>query len=401
MTHKTEGYFPTTFRFTKTKLQEAVAMVVASGKRQVEFCDTELPNFRLIAYSSGKATFTTRYRLRKRRDSIGHGDFRLLHLEDARNLHRQVMLDVAQGKDPKASRKAKATFAECVPEFLKLGAGKKRDHAGDVSKFEKRLTPKFGHLPLDAISTAMLNDYLNSLHTKEQLEPATVNRYGSALRTFFRWACRAGHLPSGRSPMELVQPFPEDNVPTDCMSIADLALFIDAAMGEKDYQAGGLLALLGLTGARLSEWLDADWWQIDWTKGFLKLPAAKSKNKHDDSIPLSDEALAILEVIAEANGTREGKIFPGRRGNVVMSRPGKAFDRVCEKVGLTGRGFTIHSLRHAVASALLNSGRDRQAVRWLLRHRSEGTLDRYGHAYAKTMKGTVRKLSRMVLPDGI
>ena len=132
MTQETEGHFPTTFRFTKTKLQEAVAWVVATGKKQVEFCDEMLPNFRLLAYPSGKATFATRYRLHKRRDSISHGDFRVVHLEVARDLHRETMLDVARGIDPKASRKAKATFAECVPEFLKLRNGKIRDYPGDV-----------------------------------------------------------------------------------------------------------------------------------------------------------------------------------------------------------------------------------------------------------------------------
>lgn len=398
MMQETAGHFPTTFRFTKTKLQEAIAWVVATGKKQVEFCDETLPNFRLFAYPSGKATFATRYRLHKRRDSISHGDFRVVHLEAARDLHRETMLDVARGIDPKASRRAKATFAECVPEFLKLRDGKIRDYAGDVLKFEKRLTPKFGRLPLEQISSSMLNSYLHSLHNEAKLKPATVNRYGALLRTFFEWACKSGHLATGRNPMALVRPFPENNAPTDFMSVTELAKFVDVAMSQENYQAGGLLSLLALTGARLSEWQKADWEQIDWTAKVLKLPAAKSKSGYADVIPLSDDVRQILEVIAEANGSQQGKIFPGQRGNSVMSRPGKVFDRVCELAGLSGRGFTIHSLRHAFASALANAGVKQWDIRLVLRHRSQTMVDRYCHGHADTLTNTAEKLSQMVMP---
>lgn len=397
MSHQTERRFATTFRFTKTKIQEAIALAVASGKKQVEFCDAELPNFRLMVYpSSGKGTFMTRYRLRKRRDSIGHGDYRVLHLESAREMHRQVMRDIAEGKDPKESRKAKATFAECVPEFLKLSKGKKRSYADDVAKFEKRLSPKFGRLPLDRISASMLNDFLHSLHTDEGLAPATVNRYGSLLRTFFVWAGEEGHLPSGKNPMSLVRPFTEDNAPTDFMSVKELGRFIDAAMAEENYLAGGLLSLLGLTGGRLDEWRDAEWSQIDWKAKLLKLPASKSKNKRDDVIMLSNRALEILSVIASEAKSRTGKIFPGLRGNKVMSRPVKAFDRICEKAKLTGRGFTIHSLRHAFGSALANAGVPVWVIQMLLRHRTAAMVERYCHVHAATLAGAAEKLSGMV-----
>lgn len=403
MSHTTtnpNGQFVTTFRFTKTKIQEAIAAAVASGKKQVELCDSELPNFRLLVYpASGKATYMTRYRLHRRRDSISHGDYRVLHLESAREMHRQVMLDVAHGHDPKASRKAKATFAECVPEFLKLGAGKKRSHADDVQKFEKRLTPKFGHLPLDQITTAMLNDFLHSLHTKEGLAPATTNRYRSLLVSFFGWACRTDYLPSGKSPMDLIRPLDEDNVPKDFMSETDLRAFVEAAMEEENHLAGGLLSLLALTGARLSEWQFADWSEVDADAALLKLPASKLKSKRAEVIALSTDALAILDVIAEANGNRSGKIFPGLRGNAVMSRPAKAFARICERAGLAGRDFTIHSLRHGFGSVLANAGTPQWIIRSALRHRSPAMVDRYCHVHADSLKGAAEKLSRMVMPS--
>ncbi len=90
----------------------------------MEFCDTELPNFRLLVFPTGKASYVTRYRQNKRRTSTVHGDYRVLHLENVCELHRRLMFDLALGKDPKEEKKAKATFAEVVQVFRKGREGK-------------------------------------------------------------------------------------------------------------------------------------------------------------------------------------------------------------------------------------------------------------------------------------
>lgn len=403
MSQQNHGAHPTTFRFTKTSIQQAVAAALAhpSGWKQMEFCDTEMPSLHLLVFPTGKATYISRYRQGKRRTSVSHGDFRVLHLENARELHRQLMFDLAQDKDPKATKKAKATFDEAAKAFLKARKDKLRSYADDVQKFNKRLLATFGRRRLDQIASEELDDFLHNLHTKEGLAPASVNRYGSLLRAFFNWAGKADYLPSGKNPMALVRPFPEDNAPTDFMSVDELAQFIDKAMEDKNPLAGGLLALLALTGARLSEWLEAEWSQIVWGKEVkLYLPAEKSKNKRAAYIPIPPEGVEVLESIAQFTGTHKtGFVFPGKDKKKPMARPSRAFDRIVEATGLTGRGFTIHSLRHGFASALANADVSPLIIQALLRHRTLTMVMRYSHAADKKLSATVGVLGKKLAPQ--
>ena len=362
-----------------------------------------MPNLHLLVFPTGKATYISRYRQGKRRTSVSHGDFRVLHLENARELHRQLMFDLAQDKDPKATKKAKATFDEAAKAFLKAREGKLRSYADDVQKFNKRLGTAFGRRRLDQIASEELDNFLHNLHTQEGLAPASVNRYGSLLRAFFNWATKSDYLPSGKNPMALVKPFPEDNAPTDFMSVEELARFIDKAMEDQNPLAGGLLALLGLTGARLSEWLEADWSQVIWAEDAkLFLPASKSKNKRAAFIPIPPEGMALLEVIAEVTGShKKGPIFPGRNKKKPMARPSRAFDRILEAAGLTGRDFTIHSLRHGFGSALGNGNVSPLTIQALLRHRTPTMVNRYCHPAMAAMSATVDALGKKLAPQVI
>lgn len=386
--------FPTTFRFTKTALAAAIEAVVASGEKQIELCDTELPNFHLLIYSTGRATYTSRYVYRRRKTSKKVGDFRVLSLEQARAIHRERMVSLARGENPAQTRQARLTFAEFSEQFLALGKGKKRSHNDDVEKFKKRLNPTFGKLPLADIMTARLNSFLHSLHTKEGLSKATVNQYGSLLRRVFKRAIEMGALPSGRNPMAPIKAFPVDNAPKDFMSLDDMRAFLAAADQDENRLAAILLILLLLTGARLSELLYGRWSQVDLERRQWRLSADQSKNGRAAIIPLPTPAIPLLEELALTR--RNEWVFPGQRGNAVMSRPAKAFERICARAGLAGRGFVIHSLRHAYCSALANAGVPLWSIQMVVRHRTSQMVQRYSHVHAATLAATTETLTGLL-----
>lgn len=388
----------TLFRFTKKALQEAIATVVAGGYPQVEFCDTELPDFRLIAYKSGKATYTSRYRHQKRRDSMKLGDFRVLTLEQAREMHREVMYKLAHGENPKEARKAKITFAEFSIEFLALGEGRKKSHGDDVQKFEKRLNPAFGKMPLADVTTAMLNRFLHTLHTKDDLAGSTCNRYRTLLNTFFDRAIKMGYLPQGRNPMQPIRPYAESSGPADFMSKDAMAAFIAAADADENRHAAILFILLALTGARLSEWLKATWDRVSLERQQLRLSAADSKNGRAAVIFLSKAAVGYLEELHQARSNPY--VFAGQRGNAIMSRPAKVFERIVKRAGLAGRGFTIHSLRHGFASCLANDGETPLwAVQSALRHQTQQMVQRYAHVHADTLRAANERMAELVFAN--
>ena len=66
-----------------------------------------------------------------------------------------------------------------------------------------------------------------------------------------------------------------------------------------------------LTITRPAEAAEARWEEIDIEAQEWKIPAARMKTNRDHTVPLSDEAIAVLEMMKPLSGNREF-IFPSR-----------------------------------------------------------------------------------------
>ncbi|XPE60352.1 tyrosine-type recombinase/integrase [Shigella flexneri] len=67
-----------------------------------------------------------------------------------------------------------------------------------------------------------------------------------------------------------------------------------------------------LTITRPAEAAEALWEEVDIEAQEWMIPAARMKMNRDHTVPLSDEAIAILEMMKPLSGNREF-IFPSRR----------------------------------------------------------------------------------------
>jgi integron integrase len=83
-----------------------------------------------------------------------------------------------------------------------------------------------------------------------------------------------------------------------------------------------------------------------------------------------------------------------RRHHVHASGIQRRFRRVAERVGMTSR-VTIHSLRHAFATHLLEDGCDVRVLQELLGHSSLETTKRYTHVAASRCMGVSSPLDRL------
>ena len=381
----------TCFRFTKAELTAVALHVKARQLDQVECCDTEAIGLRAMVYASGKIAYHSRYCLNKRSYHLKLFDFNLGGVEAARSRHNAIRLMAQQGIDPKAPKPVELSFDEFAHEhYLPLGQGK-ASHKDDVAKFRLRLSPKFGTRPLASITTAELSDFLHSLLTVEKLCAATVNRYRSVLRALFAYAVESGVLE--RNPATPLRLLRENNQRIRFLSANDMAAFMDAADRDPNRAAALLLMLLALTGARLGEGLTAKHADIDLERGVWHLPTSKSGKP--GVIYLSEPAKAIVQELRERN--EGGALFPGLRGNDLMSRPIKAFKRICQKARLAG--FRIHDLRHGWASTALNAGVPIAIVSANLRHASITMTTRYAHPNVESLQAandTVAGLLRRV-----
>lgn len=153
-----------------------------------------------------------------------------------------------------------------------------------------------------------------------------------------------------------------------------------------------VLRLMVLTGQRKGECLAARWEHIDWESGTWTIPADTAKNGRIHTVPLSKEALRLLEHV-RARAEDSPWLFPSPR---IPAQPTSgitvdhALHRTLPSLGL--EGFTPHDLRRTVASGLASLGTPRLVVSKVLNH-SDGSVtaiyDR--HTYLPEMREALER----------
>ncbi|WP_314435111.1 tyrosine-type recombinase/integrase [Massilia timonae] len=367
--------FSTKFCFTKASLSAASSwFLVNSDKNQLDCYDTKCVGLVAVLYRSGRINFRARPMLHKQRLSLALGDHSpKFTVEQARLACAAARVQAAQGIDPRAPSNIGLTFGLVWSDhYYPAEKARKRSIKDDVQKIERWLSPEFGHMPLVAIKSSHIVVFLDMLREREQLSPATVNRYLALLKAIFRYAVENDLL--AKSPAKHIRPLPEANIRTRVLNSNERVAFKAACERETNRAAASLFMLLYLTAARLGEALAAKVEDIDLESGVWYLPMTKSgKAAH---ICLSSAATDLLR---GAIGKRKaGYLFPGKDPAKPMTRPAKAFERICAGAGIDG--FTIHDLRRNWASLAVNAGVSLYVVSKALRHSSPNvTAARYAH----------------------
>jgi len=205
----------------------------------------------------------------------------------------------------------------------------------------------------------------------------------SALRTFFRWACRVGELaanPAARVPTpKAPKTLPRHLRPGEIESLIE-APAGDAALERRDR---ALLELLYATGLRVAEAVSLDWRDLDLKGRTLRVVGKGDKER---MVPFGKPAAAALRVWRERwEGVRkvgdgeDDPVFLNARGGRLTDRSARrVVDRWVDAAALA-RGVHPHTLRHTFATHLLEAGADLRAIQELLGHASLATTQRYTH----------------------
>ncbi|EAA7585724.1 tyrosine-type recombinase/integrase [Salmonella enterica] len=120
-----------------------------------------------------------------------------------------------------------------------------------------------------------------------------------------------------------------------------------------------------LTITRPAEAAEARWEEVDIEAREWKIPAARMKMNRDHTVPLSDEAIAILEMMKPLSGNREF-IFPSR------IKPNKPMNSQTVNASLKRAGFggvlVSHGLRSIASTALNEQGFPTDVIEAALAH---------------------------------
>ncbi|MDU1219608.1 MAG: integrase domain-containing protein, partial [Citrobacter freundii] len=120
-----------------------------------------------------------------------------------------------------------------------------------------------------------------------------------------------------------------------------------------------------LTITRPAEAAEARWDEIDFDANEWKIPAARMKMNRDHTVPLSNEALSILEMMKSLSGGREF-IFPSR---IKPTQPmnSQTVNAALKRAGLGGV-LVSHGLRSIASTALNEEGFLPDAIEAALAH---------------------------------
>jgi integrase len=360
-------------KLTKTIVEKAPS----NRQRDYFLWDSKLPGFGLRVYSSGVRKYVVQYRAidnRQRRAVIGpHG---VLTVENARDIARQMLAAVKQGRDPAGERKSAReapTVRDLSRDYIDRHAiPNKRPSsvADDEAMLSRVILPKLGAVKVVAIG----RPDIEKLHNSLRRTPYMANRLLALLSKMFNlaeaWGWRADN------PVRGIPRFHEDRR-QKWLSGDELTKLWAILEQHPNQRAARAVMLLTLTGARRNEVLHATWDQFDLARGVWTKPSHHTKAKRAEHVPLSQAALALLSTMrAEANPPSQ-YLFPGDAPGKPIYDVKKFWKSVCKLAGV--EKVRLHDLRHSYASNLVSKGVSLHIVGRLLGHTQPQTTARYAH----------------------
>ena len=275
-------------------------------------------------------------------------------------------------------------------------------YRSDLDRFADFWEGEFAHetagkTPLSKIDTLAVRSYLASLHRAE-LSNRSLARHLSTLRSFFRWACREGHLeknpgkglPSPRVPKTLPR----------AMTLPDTERLLSADDDETfvPERERALFELLYATGLRVSEAAGLDCEDVDLSE---RLARVTGKGSRERIVPFGEAAADALRAYMPSRaalrhgarrketGSSEPLFVNARGGRLTPRSIARLLKRRLRAAGLPEE-ISPHALRHTFATHLLQAGADLRAIQELLGHASLSTTQKYTHLDAARLREVYR-----------
>uniref|UniRef100_E6PQF7 Putative integrase n=1 Tax=mine drainage metagenome TaxID=410659 RepID=E6PQF7_9ZZZZ len=311
---------------------------------------------------AGSKGWRLKYRYNGRENRISLGAYPLVSLKEARQQRDDAKRQLLQGIDPSAERKGRRQQAQIdatnsfQQQALEWFERQKilwvDSHTRDVERrLRANLFPDLGPLPIDRITPVQVLDTLRKMEARGAHDLA--HRVMQVASQVFRYAIACGRCtidptaglrgaltPHVQKHQPAIQP---DELPTLLHAIDHYT----AQGGEAQTQRA--LQFLALTFVRTKELIEATWDEIDLDKAQWLIAAPRMKMKRDFLVPLSTQALALLQ--EQQRACRNSLyVWPGRNTRVPMSNNTLLFAlyRMGYRSKMTGHGF------RAVASTILN-----------------------------------------------
>lgn len=340
-----------------------------------------------VAPSGGK-WWRFKYRFAGKEKRLSLGVYPDVSLKLARERRDDYRKQVADGVDPGDQRKAVKTSdsGEDSFEFVarewhsKFSANWTADHAArTLTRLENDAFPWLGKQKIIEINAPDLLRVLRRVESRGAIE--TAHRLNQICGQVFRYAIATGR--AERDPAaDLKGAIPPTRTKhhasiTEPKEIGALLRAINSYSGS--FVTATALKLSPLLFVRPGELRQAEWTEFDLNVGEWRIPAEKMKMRAIHIVPLSEQAINLLNEIQPLTG-RSKYVFPSTRTN---TRPmsNNTINAALRRLGYSKEEMTAHGFRSMASTILNEQGWNRDAIERQLAHSErDGVRAAYNYA---------------------
>lgn len=207
----------------------------------------------------------------------------------------------------------------------------------------------------------------------------SVASYVTSVRKFYQWTESRLYFPNIARELKTPkrkQEFKKQSLTPE--EAARLLEYVKTSCGLRDY---AIVNLMLRTGLRCIEVIRANFEDITVKGGerILKVQG-KGRDEKDEFVILTDKAYEPLRQYLESRTRVQAKepLFTNNRSERLTTRSVYAIAKAAlESIGLHGREYTAHSLRHTAAVSILRGGGLLEHAQAVLRHASPSTTQIY------------------------
>lgn len=358
-----------------TRLSEAKIKAAKPRDKDYVLSDGGGLQLRVRIIVSRLWNFNYHHPITKKRINMGLGIYPELSLAQARKMTVEARELLALGVDPKEHREAlgRAKKAETEHTFQNVATAwyeLKKDsvtpaYAEDIWRsLTLHVFPDLSTAQISAISAPQVINLLRPLETKGSLE--TVKRLSQRLNEIMTYGVNSGLIhanPLSGIRSVFKKPKKKNMAALAPDELKELMVAIANASIKRTTRC--LIEWQLNTMTRPAEAATARWVDIDFEKRIWTIPAERMKKRRTHIVPLTDQALALLEAIKPYSGHRE-YVFPADR-NPRTHCNSQTANMALKRMGFEGR-LVSHGMRSMASTILNEHGWDPELIEVALAH---------------------------------
>lgn len=359
--------------------------ILKAKPREKDFTLHDGDGLFLLVKTSGKKLWRFRYQrpASGSRTNLSLGAYPALTLAAARQIRDQHLTTLAQGIDPQQQQEQASEqrqieldsiFSTVAANWFQIKSKSiTEDYAKDIWRsLDKDVFPAIGAIRVQEIKARTIVEALEPIKARGALE--TVRRLVQRINEIMIYAVNTGLIdanPASGVGMAFEKP-KKQNMPT--LRPEELPkLMRSLVMSNLSVPTRCLIEWQLLTLVRPSEASGVRWAEIDLDTKLWTIPAERMKAKREHIVPLSIQALDILEVMKPISAHRE-YIFPSRN-DPKQPMNSQTANAALKRIGFGGK-LVAHGLRSIASTAMNEEGFNPDVIEAALAHSDKNEVRR-------------------------